>query len=125
MTGPTVVFHDPEDLLGAQLRRVQQAILTHPVAAQALFRGFVEEGRSFARTPEGARWLARLDGSELMTRSRVLWDAMTVRALEDNADTVLPTAVLEAFVKAAADAGMERLAELLFLDSPLFGGRKG
>lgn len=121
MTAPTVVFSDPDDPLGAALQRLQRAILLHPVAAQALFVTFVAEGRAFARTDEGRQWLSRLDGSALMTRSRVLWDALTVRALEDDPDTVLPTAVLEVFVKAASEAGMERLAEALFLDSPLFG----
>ncbi len=122
MNAPTVVFSDPEDPLGTALRRMQQAILLHPVAAQALFLAFVQEGREYARTEEGLAWQTRLDGSELMTRSRVLWDALTVRALEDNPETVLPSAVLEAFVKAASEAGMERLAEALFLGNPLFGG---
>lgn len=120
----TVVFGEPDDRLGATLRRLQEAILLHPVAAQALFFALVEEGRAFARTEEGRRWLARLDGSELMTRSRVLWDALTVRSLEDDPETVLPTAVLEAFVKAATDAGIEHMATTLFLDNPLLGGER-
>lgn len=122
MTAPTLVFDEPDDALTATLRRLQEAILLHPVAAQALFFALVQEGRAFARTEEGQQWLARLDGSELMTRSRVLWDALTVRALEDDPDTVLPTAVLEALVKAAMDVGIEKVGAALFLDNPLMGG---
>lgn len=123
MSDVRVVFEETSDPLGVALRRLQRAILLHPLAAQALFYAFVEEGRAHAKTAEGAVWLERLRDSELIIRGRVVWDALTVRALEDNAETILPTAVLEALVKATADAGMERLAESLFLDSPLFGGK--
>jgi len=122
MSDVKVVFGESGDPIADTLRRLQRAILMHPVAAQALFYNFIEEGRVFAETNEGAAWLERLRGSELITRGRVIWDALTVRALEDDAETILPTAVLEALVKAASDGGMERLAESLFLDSPLFGG---
>jgi hypothetical protein len=115
-----IVFTDPEprrehDELEETLRALQSAILQHPVAAQALFHAFVREGRAFAATPEGAEWQARLAGSELVGRARVLWDSMTVRALEDDPHTVLPTAILEAILKAAADHHMEHLLEDLFI----------
>ncbi len=124
MNPPTVVFEEPEDPLASTLRRLQQAILFHPVAAQALFAGFVREGRAYARTDAGQAWQARLAGSELVIRARVLWDAMTVRGLEDDPDTVLPTAILEAIVKAAADTDMERFVEDLFVDGYFSGGAR-
>lgn len=123
MSDIRVVFEESSDPLGVVLRRLQRAILLHPLAAQALFHAFVEEGRAYAKTAEGAAWLERLRDSDLLVRGRVVWDALSVRALEDNPETILPTAVLEALVKATADAGMERLAESLFLESPLFGGK--
>lgn len=122
MTTPTLVFGEPEDPLASTLRRLQQAILLHPVAAQAIFAAFIREGRAYARTEAGQTWLARLAGSELVVRARVLWDAMTVRGLEDDPDTVLPSAILEAFVKAAADADMERFVEDLFVRGGYFAG---
>lgn len=124
MTLPTLVFEDPEDPLASTLRRLQQAILLYPVAAQALFAGFVREGRAYAKTDMGRAWQARLAGSELVIRARVLWDAMTVRGLEDDPNTVLPTAILEAIVKAAADSDMERFVEDLFVDGYFTGGAR-
>lgn len=119
---------DPEpevvatDEVGDLLARLQRAILSHPVAAQALFQALVAEGRAWASTPEGALRREQLSRSELVVRSRVLWDALTVRAMEDDADTVLPSAVLEAMVKAASEDGMAALVEDLFVQGVL-GGR--
>lgn len=111
---------DPE--LEETLRVLQQAILLHPVAAQALFFSFIQEGRSFSETPEGEQWRRRLASSELVSRARVLWDSMTVRSLEDDPDTVLPTAILETIIKAASDQNMEHLLEDLFING-VFGSR--
>lgn len=118
-----VEFHDePEDLeLEQALRAIQHAIMTHPIAAQAIFYALVREGRAYAETDEGAAWRDRLAGSELVVRARVLWDALTVRALEDDEQTVLPTAILEAMVKAASSPNMEAVLEDLFIDGMLGG----
>ena len=124
MAPARLVFEEPEDPLASTLRRLQQAILLHPVAAQALFAGFVREGRAYAKTDAGRAWQARLAGSELVIRARVLWDAMTVRGLEDDPNTVLPTAILEAIVKAAADTDMGRFVEDLFVDGYFAGGAR-
>ncbi len=118
-----VEIHDgPEEReLEDALRALQRAILEHPIAAQALFYALVKEGRAYAETEEGAEWRERLAGSELVVRARVLWDALTVRALEDDPETVLPTAILEAMVKAASSPSMEATLEDLFIDGMLGG----
>jgi hypothetical protein len=112
------VEEDVEEVLLA----LQRAILLYPAAAQGLFYALVQEGRRFARTPEGAVLQQSLCSSELVIRSRVLWDSLTVRALEDDPDTVVPTAVLEAITKAASDRGMETILEDLFIRNVFLGG---
>ncbi len=111
-----------EDRVEDALEALQRAILVHPAAAQALFYSLVEDGRRYARTEEGAAIQRRLCKSELVVRARVLWDSITVRALEDDPTTVVPTAVLEAIVKAASDAAMERVLEDLFIRGMFVGG---
>jgi hypothetical protein len=106
-----VLEDDPADAL----RALQEAILLHPAAAQALFFALVQEGRRYAETDEGSALRERLRRSELIANARSMFDAVTVRALEDNPDTVIPSAILEALVKAASDAGRERLLESLFV----------
>jgi len=107
----------PDAELISVLRTLQEAILVHPVAAQTVFYALVREGRAFAETPEGAALREQLAHSEMVIRGRVLWDALTVRALEDDPDTVLPTAMVEAMVKAATSPGMEHMLEDVFLTS--------
>lgn len=115
---PQVVFSDApsgdDDELRQTLAALQRNILLNPLAAQALFSSLVAEGRRFSETPDGERWRQRLAGSELIGRSRILWDAMTLRGLEDDEDVLLPSAVIEAFVKAASGPDMERLLQDLF-----------
>jgi len=76
--------------------------LRHPVAAQAVFTALVAEGRRFARTPEGQRWRAALASSEFVRRGRALWESSVLNLLEDDGDTVLPSAFGDAVVRAAS-----------------------
>jgi hypothetical protein len=105
---------NPEDELFRLLRRAQELLLTHPIAAQAIFRAFVAEGRAFALTPEGARWKAEIEGSELIRRGRVVWEVGTLNTLEDDAETIIPSKILDAVVKAAATSDLEPMLSRLF-----------
>jgi len=110
---PRLVFEDdapePEDELTALLQQLQLAVLCHPVAAQAAFRSLVAEGRRFSQTDAGAAWAARLEGSPLVTRGRLAWEALTLNALDDDEAVAVPTAVLDAFTQAVGSADMELL----------------
>lgn len=97
----------PDDDLAALLRHIQAAILEHPLAAQAAFRALVAEGRRFAETDEGAAWAARLSGAPLVTRGRLAWEALSLNALDDDPEVVMPSAVLDAFVQALGSADLE------------------
>lgn len=95
------------------LRRVQLAILAHPVAAQAAFAALMAEGRRFAATPEGAEWMAALAGSELAREGRRLWDALSMNLLEDDPATIVPSAYLEALLRAPSTPDLEALLSQL------------
>ncbi|WP_437994900.1 hypothetical protein WMF26_26125 [Sorangium sp. So ce185] len=111
---PRVVLHDPEDELAVVLRTAQQLLLRYPAAAQALFRAFAAEGRAFAQTPEGQRWREELSGSELIRRGRVVWEVGTLNLLEEDADTMLPSKLLDAIVHTAGVDALEPLLSRLF-----------
>ncbi|WP_437968046.1 hypothetical protein WMF04_01535 [Sorangium sp. So ce260] len=89
------------------LRRAQLLVLKHPVAAQAAFAALIAEGRRFAETPEGAAWAAALAGSDLVRRGRQVWDAVGMNMLEDDPDAILPSAYLEALLRAARSPDLE------------------
>lgn len=111
---PEVVLGDESSELMEVLRAAQGLLVRHPIAAQALFQAFVAEGRRFAQTPEGAAWQARLAGSELIRRGRVVWEVGTLNVLEESSETVMPSKILDAIAKAAATRELEPLLARLF-----------
>jgi hypothetical protein len=114
---PTLVLPgDDDDGVVRVLSHLQELVLRHPAATQALFRAFVAEGRAFARTEEGRRWSEKLARSDLVRQGRVAWDGLTLNAFDDREETVLPTVILEAFAKAIASTDLHAvLAEVLEL----------
>jgi hypothetical protein len=66
----------------------------------------VAEGRRFAGTRAGRRWLTRLVDSDLVRRGQSLWEASALVLFEEDADTVLPSALVDSILGsiAAADA---------------------
>jgi hypothetical protein len=109
-----VVLHEPEDEVGRLLRALQRLLLKYPVASQALFTALVAEGRLFGATEAGRAWRGRLAASPLIRRGRVVWDETTLRMLEEDPATVIPSAVVDAFVHAAMMDGLEPFLSRLF-----------
>jgi hypothetical protein len=95
------------------LRRAQVLLLRYPIAAQAAFAALIAEGRRFATTPEGAAWKAALASSDLVRHGRRVWDAVSFNMLEDDPSTVIPSAYLEALLRAARAADIDGLLRLL------------
>lgn len=95
------------------LAALRRALLRHPVAAQALFAALVAEGRAFAVTPEGADLRRRLERSDLVLRSRAVWEVVTGGAFVEDPDIVMPSTIVEAIAKAA----MERRPEARAADA--------
>lgn len=114
MTPPEDVPDARDDELHDHLTRLQLAIIAHPIAAQAAFRALVAEGRAFAETPEGQRWAAMLVDSPLIQRGRMVWDVTTLRMLDDDPETVLPTMLMDAFVRTTAKEVLEPFLSKLF-----------
>src|SRR5687767_10038398 len=86
-----LLFKEPDDELSRVLYELQLLVIKHPISAQAAFRALIAEGRRFAETEEGATWKSRLAGSELMLRSRSVWEVATQNMLEEPAPRTLPS----------------------------------
>jgi hypothetical protein len=116
--GPHLIFRDnvAEDELTIMLRALQRTILHHPVAAQALFRWLVTEGRAFAATAEGQSWARAIVDSPLIRRGRLIWDVATARALDDDPDVLLPSVLADTFVKFTSENVLEPLLSRFFED---------
>lgn len=110
----TLILDPPDDEAGRLLLALQRAMLKHPVASQALFAALVAEGRAFAGTAEGQAWRRRLAASPLIRRGRMVWDETSLRLLEDDPATVIPSAFVDAFVHAALMDGLEPFLSRLF-----------
>lgn len=107
--GPRIVLREADDELLPILQEAQILLLKHPVAAQAALRALVAEGRQFAQTPAGQRWVAKLAASELVRRGRMLWQGSLLNMLEENSDTLLPSALLDAIISAVASEDLTTL----------------
>ena len=97
---------DAPDALDAQvvslLRRAEAMLLEHPVAARALFRSLVAEGRAFARTAEGARYEAALRRSKALSRQWRILEMLGASLYTEESPSALPTAYIDALSRAAA-----------------------
>lgn len=110
--GEPSVDESPEPLAEA-LQALRRALFEHPLAAQSAFGALVREGRRYAETAEGAEWKARLAGSELVARGRVVWEVLTQSAFTEEEDTALPSVLLDAFSRSAAVSLLEPFLSLL------------
>ena len=72
-----------EEWLVRALLNLRVALLTNPVAGQQLFAFLVAEGRRFAETDEGGRWLTALAGDPLVERLRRLWEATSLNVFDE------------------------------------------
>ncbi len=102
-----------EDDLVALLREAQCLLLKYPAAAQAAFKAFVAEGRTFAATPAGRWWVERLAGSDLVRRGRELWESSALNMLEESAPGVLPSSLMDAMVRAIMQSDLARVLQRL------------
>ncbi len=105
---------DDGDELASVLREAQLLLIQHPVAAHALARAFMAEGRAFAATEAGAEWRRRLERSELIRRGRVVWEVVTMNLFEDDSPSVLPSKILDAVLAATGIPDLEPTLARLF-----------
>jgi hypothetical protein len=108
-----IVLDEAEDELLSTLQEAQLVLLKHPVAAQAVLKALVAEGRRFATTPAGRRWRAKLAGSELVRRGRIAWQGSALTMLEERGDGMLPSSLLDAILGALTSGGLATLLSRL------------
>lgn len=93
---------------------VQQAIIKHPIAAQAAFNALVTEGQHFAETHEGKRWKKRLMKSDAINRAQQYFELSTLMLLEKNPPGVLPSAYIDTLMMLASGEASEDMQDRLF-----------
>lgn len=80
------------------LRGIRSAVLKYPLAARGFYRAMVEEGRRYAKTAEGARLLAHLEGSELAERGQTIASVLSSDVLHSRDSQPLPSAIVDAIL---------------------------
>lgn len=112
---PLVRFsEEPDDDLLRALEGLQDLLLRHPVAAQAAFAALAAEGRRFATTREGEEWQKRLQGSELLSRLRLVWDSLGMATFVEKPTEALPSFFIDGVIQAARENDLELLLTRVF-----------
>ena len=100
------------------LARAHRALLKHPLAAQGAITALVTEGRRFAETRAGRRWCARLAGTDLVRRGQELWEGSGLGLYEDDPDTVVPSALVDALLGRIAAGDVMGVIKTLWGEVP-------
>lgn len=96
------------------IRQIQSFILKHPVASKAAYCALIEEGKSFATTPDGVKLAAKLERSELLHRARLLLDLPGLSALETSSDAALPSSYIDTVFMMASNSDNNEFLKALF-----------
>lgn len=108
-SAPAVPRSWTDEEIIALLDGAQMAMIKHPTAAQAAFAALVREGRRFAETAEGEKWLQVLGASGLVRRARWVWETTSLNMLEEDAGTIVPSTYLEALLRATDVPDLEQI----------------
>jgi hypothetical protein len=81
---------EPQEWLVKLLIDLRMALLSNPVAGQRVFAYLVAEGRRYAETDEGGRWLTALARDPLVERLRRLWEATSFNVFDEQTENVPP-----------------------------------
>ena len=77
---------DDERQLIEVLQGARRAVIEQPALAHAITSFLVGEGRRYAETAEGRRWLDALRDAPEVERLRRIWEATTLNVLDDGHD---------------------------------------
>lgn len=113
---PELEARDVDRSLVDWLGQFRDAVVRHPVAARAIVRALVAEGRRYAETGEGAEWKARLQANPRVSRAHAVWDTTTMWLLEgaEGEAPPLPSTLLDAVVMTATRPDRDALLRRLF-----------
>jgi hypothetical protein len=102
---------DDERQLVELLGRLREVVLSQPAVGHAITSFLVAEGRRFAVTEDGGRWLDVLRDAPEVERLRQIWEATTLNVLDDETD---PPGVPQAWVDLITDlASIERVDRIV------------
>lgn len=105
---PTLSLVPDGDELASALDELRGAVLEHPAAAAAAWRGLLREGRAYAQTAEGARLRARIAASPHIERVRLAVRGVTGDALTPDGEWS-PSELAEALVLLSTHPRVEAL----------------
>ena len=111
---PTIRLGGEDDDCSRALNALREALMRHPIAIQAAFAALAAEGRTYAKTPEGARAVEMLGGSELVARLRLIWESLGMTAFSEHTDDALPSFFVDGIVRAASAESLEALLSKAF-----------
>jgi hypothetical protein len=95
------------------LHRARRAVVEQPALAQAITSFLVGEGRRFAETDEGRRWLDALRDAPEVERLRRIWEATTLNLLDDHTAGGVPPAWVDLLADLAATGRVDGVVAAL------------
>jgi hypothetical protein len=113
---PRLILPGENQVLTDVLLEGLHILLKYPLAARALIQAFIEEGKTYAETPEGKEMKGKLAESELVSRGRFIWDAYGLDALTAEDFKILPSAWLDIFLAAVSHPDLETILSSLIVE---------
>ena len=115
-TSLRVTLREENDRVSDFLLKGQRFLMKHPQASRAIILSLVEEGRRFAGTPEGQRWMEDLASSELAKRGVLIWEAYGLDLLLEANPVVTPSTWLDLVLSAITNPDLEGILSMLIVE---------
>jgi hypothetical protein len=113
---PHLTLREEDEQLSEFLLGTQRFLMKHPHAAREVITGLLEEGRRFAQTPEGQRWMDALANTELVKRSLLIWEAYGLDMLLETRPSVTPSTWLDMIVAVISNPDLEGFLSMLLME---------
>mgnify|MGYP000063545447 CR=1 FL=1 len=97
------------------LQRYERIYSRYPLATAAAVRSLIAEGRKYAATSEGKAVKNSLARAPAVRRGRLIWDACGLDVLADSSTKELAGELVDRFLSALGDEGIERALSRLLL----------
>lgn len=111
-----LTLREENDRISDFLLKGQRFLMKHPQASRAILMSLVEEGRRFAGTPEGQRWMEGLAASNLVKRGAFIWEAYGLDLLLESEPVVTPSAWLDLVLASIANPDLEGILSMLIVE---------
>ncbi len=113
---PTLTLLEDDEQLSEFLLGTQRFLMKHPHAAREVIAGLLEEGRRYAQTSEGQRWMEALSNTELVKRSLLIWEAYGLDMLLETGPSVTPSTWLDMIVAVISNPDLESILSMFMLE---------